>query len=547
MHDIFIVNYTNNRKLLEQFPHARIVNPAARLELFKTVAMQSVTRHAWLLDDRYDYSLFDFGFIPEWHQDSQIHVWQTSEARSGNTCLINAHEFLKQADQLDQVQNYQHICWHNETVPLTAIPEVVIWNFGGHDNNLNKLKAQYPDAKTLRYFGTHLEMMKKSAIYCSGPEFWILSSCCEYAKFDPTWKPSWEEENNIHCWASSTQKFGDTFYVDRLEFIKQDNLDKLEYFSTVYWREDGYPRLEWAVNYLKQTDLHTALKTHKFSTAYEYFVTPGSTLGSTVDPSLWEKRLLIAYNKNGHVTLCPRDCISHISTRILDYPYIQYHTCENSTQKPQDIVFISYDEKDADLNYEILKEQQPHARRLHGIDGMINALKIAANESTTTWFYAVFAKTKVAKEFKFDFTPNYLDTPGNYIFHAHNLITDYTYGHGAVLLYHSRLVADATSWGYDFTTSFPYTYIPMLSCYNDATTPWEAWRTSFREVLKLRDMNTIESHYRMHRWLTVGNGPVGEWSKKGAADAIKYTGSLSEANDWNWLRSYFIDNNSQCQ
>jgi hypothetical protein len=552
MHDIFIVNYSNGRNvdsLLKRFPHAKIIKPDRRMNLYRTVATQTATKHAWIIDNRYCYDQFNFDYTPEWHQADQIHVWQSSVSKSGNTCLLNAAAFLSQCENLSAVQNYEYICWHkNSVVSMLAIPDVVIWNFGGHDDNLNKLKECYPDAKVLRYFGTHLEMLKKSAAYTRSENFWVLSSCCDYTDFNPFWEPSWEEENSIHCWASGNQKFGDTFYVDKKYFLAQENtIDKLEYFDTIFWHSIGYPRLPWPVNYSTFEDLYTTIKNHRFSTVYEYFVMPGSEIGSTVDPSLWEKRHLIAYNRNGHVSLCPRDCISSILNKVADYPYIVYHNCEKSTETPQDIVFISYDEKDADLNWQILKKQQPTAQRLHGVDGMITALKIAAKTSKTPWFYAVFAKTKVATGFKFDFAPDYLDVPGNYIFHAHNLITDYTYGHGAVLLYHSKTVEDAVTWGYDFTTSFPYTYIPILSCYNDATTPWEAWRTSFREVLKLREMNTIESKYRMHRWLTVGNGTVGKWSIKGAEDAIKYVGSLEKANDWNWLRDYFITKHPQNQ
>lgn len=550
MYDIFIINYKNNfSNLLEKFPHAQIVEPVkSRLELYIDVAKKSTTKHSWIVDSRYDYSEFHFDYTPPWHQADQLHVWQDREPFGGNTCLINNYELLAQAKDLDQIQNYQHICWHKSTIPLIKIPDIIIWNIEGFDKNLNNLKKRFPTAKVLRYFGTHFEMVKKSCSYVSTDNFWILSSCCDYTEFDPSWKPSWQEEENIHCWPSGEQKFGDTFYVNKHSFLSQhDSVDKLEYVDSIYWKEIGYKRFPWPVNYIESDDIYTTVKNHKFRCIYEYFIAPGSTLGSTVDPSLWEKRPLIAYNNNGHVSLCSRGVINGISNRLLDYPYIQYHTCNKSTEKPQDIVFISYDEKDADLNWKKLKIQQPTATRLHGIEGMINALKVAANNSSTPWFYAVFAKTEIANGFNFDFKPNYLETPGNYIFQAYNRITDYTYGHGAVLLYHSKTVSEATSWGYDFTTSFPYIHVPLLSCYNGAQTPWEAWRTSFREVLKLREMNTVESKYRMHRWLTTGNGPVGNWSIAGAQDAVEYSGSLDQANDWHWLKYYFTNKHRQHQ
>ena len=114
-------------------------------------------------------------------------------------------------------------------------------------------------------------------------------------------------------------------------------------------------------------------------------------------------------------------------------------------------------------------------------------------------------------------------------------------------MYHCKTVIEAETWGYDFTTSFPYTAIPLLSCYNDARTPWEAWRTSFREVLKLKSMTTVESQYRLDQWLTIGEGDVGKWSIAGAKDAIEYTGNIEHANDWLWLDSFFKEKHPQHQ
>lgn len=537
MHDIFIVDHGNTdtvNLLLEQFPYAQCVAPQDRRSLYIEVAGKSVTRFSWIVDDRYDYSGFDFAYTPPWHQVDQIHVWQT------DTVLINNKTLLENINQYKNIQDFEYVCWHTETIPLIYCPDIVIWDFGGQKQNLDHLKSLYPGAHVLRYFGTHLEMMKKSCNYVNTKDFWVLSSCCEYGQFDATWKPAWEHEDSIHCWASESQKFGDTFYVHKQSFLAQaDSLERLEYYNSIRWIAPGYPRLPWPVNYSAHEDLYTTLKQHKFSTVYEYFVMPGSTLGSAVDPSLWEKRHLIAYNRNGHVSLCPRDCIGAISNKVKDYPYIQYHKCEKSLQKTQDIVFISYDEKDADLNYKILKDRYPQAKRVHGVKGNVMAYKAAAKLSSTPWYYAVFPKTQIDPQFEFDHHPDYLDTPGHYIFYAHNNITDYAYGHGGVKLYHVKTTLEIQQWGYDFTMSSPVTTIPVNSCYLEPATEYEAWRTSFREVLKLKNDNSIEGKYRLHRWLTVGNGKFGEYSQAGAAAAIEYNGDYKIANSWEWLREQF--------
>lgn len=540
--EIFVWDKHNNPNIRNQFPNATFLRYiGSKFSMMEKTARHASTPYFWVIDSSCNYDNFDFSWRPSWATDKHLHVWPTeNQKKGGDTYFVNTAEFKSQLLEIQSLNQYRVINWHKNNVKLATIPDIVVWSFGNNDENLAKIKKQFPNSKNLRYIGTHLEMVKKSTRYADSNYFWILSDCCDYENFDPNWKPDWETENSIHCWASGQQKFGDTFYVSKLDFLQEvDNLIKLEYYSSIVWHSNGYPRLPWPVNYVSLTDLYTTLKNHKFSTIYEYFVMPGSTLGSTVDPSLWEKRSLIAYNRNGHVSLCPRDCVNGISDRILNYPYIQYHNCEKSTQKPQDIVFISYDEKDADLNYKILKDRFPQAKRVHGVKGNVMAYKEAAKLSDTPWYYAVFPKTKIDPSFNFDIHPNYLETPGHYIFYAHNNVTDNFYGHGSVKMYHVKTTIEIEEWGYDFTLSSPVSIIPINSCFIEPADPYEAWRTSFREVLKLKNDVTVESRYRLHRWLTIGNGKFGEYSQAGAVAALEYNGDTKIANDWEWLREQF--------
>lgn len=533
---------TNIENIKEKFPNAIVLrNVGSRFDMINRSIRHIKTNNAWVISSKCNYNEFDFTWRPDWATEKHIHVWPTeNQNKGGDTFFIDVAEFQKQSINISRVEEYNDVTWHKQNVSLYDNVDIILWSFGGNTENLNKLKNKYPHAKTLRYIGTHLDMVKKSAKYTDSDYFWILSDCCDYKDFSSNWRPDWEEENSIHCWASGDQKFGDTFFIPKAEFLKEaDALEKLEYYSSIIWHKEGYARYPWPVNYADSEDLFTTLKNHKFSSIYEYFVMPGSTIGSDVDPSLWEKRLLIAYNKNGHVSLCPRDCISEISTKVRDYPYIKYHKCKNSTQKPQDIVFISYDEINADLNYEKLKKRFPNAMRIHGVKGNVQAYKAAAKLSTTPWYYAVFPKTVIDDNFNFNTNPDYLETPGHYIFNATNVVTDNCYGHGGVKMYHVKTTIEIENWGFDFTMSSPVTSIPVNSCFIEPADDYEAWRTAFREALKLRDQTDVESQYRLHKWLTVGNGPYGEASKNGAAAALEYNGDLTLANSWEWLREQF--------
>jgi hypothetical protein len=81
-----------------------------------------------------------------------------------------------------------------------------------------------------------------------------------------------------------------------------------------------------------------------------------------------------------------------------------------------------------------------------------------------------------------------------------------------------------------------------------AHTPWMAWRTAFREVIKLKGSTDVESKYRLDKWLK-NHGAVknGEWSIHGANDAVEYydsvNGDLTELRksyDWAWLATYVM-------
>ena len=115
-----------------------------------------------------------------------------------------------------------------------------------------------------------------------------------------------------------------------------------------------------------------------------------------------------------------------------------------------------------------------------------------------------------------------------------------------------QLVLNNPGIGLDFTLDSAHEVVPILSGvahYNE--TPWMAWRTAFREVLKLRaSLPDVENEYRIKQWLSVDHGR-GQWSKKGAEDAVEYYDevngdfdALKKSYEWEWLASYaFIRRN----
>jgi hypothetical protein len=177
----------------------------------------------------------------------------------------------------------------------------------------------------------------------------------------------------------------------------------------------------------------------------------------------------------------------------------------------------------------------------------VAAYHAAARLSTTPWFFAVFAKLEVSGTFDWAWQPDRLQEPKHYIFYARNPVNGLEYGHQAMIAYNRDLVLSNTGHGLDFTLDSSHEVVPILSgtayyC-NDA---WTAWRTAFREVLKLKATTDVESSYRLQQWLKENNtGIYFKWSHLGAQDAVEYYESvggdfteLKKSYEWAWLSSY---------
>jgi hypothetical protein len=419
--------------------------------------------------------------------------------------------------------------------------DVFIMDMGGHDENVQQILSKLPHAHAMRYMTNHLEMIKRAANRSRTEFFWVIASCCDYISFDFNYIPALWENEQIHCWASGNQKFGDTFLINVAAWKKQENIEKLEWYQSINWHKIGVQRLEWPKKEFTNTLIDACID-HTFTSLYTLFYSPTTINPISYDMQLWENRQIIAFNTSGHVALCPRDVKQVLKSQIYDYRYILYVNSEKTQQNPQDIVFISYDEENAENNWNKLKGKFPRSQRVHGVSGMLAALKEAANKVATPYFYAVFAKTEINDNFDFNYNPDYLKEKSNYVFRAYNPVLDCSYGHGAIVMYNTQWMRSVESYEGDLTMTLPVVSVPIESCTNNFDeTPWSAWRTAFREVYKLyhKSNKSIEDQYHLHLWLTSNRRKNGKWSKLGALHATKIVINSNKLNDWNWLEKEF--------
>ena len=152
-------------------------------------------------------------------------------------------------------------------------------------------------------------------------------------------------------------------------------------------------------------------------------------------PDYWSPPTIYTFGDDNDIMLIPKDAGPHIIEQVYDYPHIKKLDIQATERTLMDVIFISYDEPNAEKHWKMLKEKCPRAKRVQNIKGQTEAYHTAAKLSKTEWFYAVFAKHEPVESFNYDWQPNRLKAPCHYIFYGINEINKLEYGHSGVILY----------------------------------------------------------------------------------------------------------------
>jgi len=490
----------------------------------------------WTVPDSVDTDSFDFTWHPDATEEPYIYQFGTQHQRTGGPqYVIPGAVNIKYIDQ---------IRIRTERV-ATAIYEI---------DHLDGHAGQIKDTtRTVRYFDNYLDTLKRIANSVPDEhEFvWICSSICDYRDFDFTWHPEQWQASMLHVFPSDGEKFGDTFFMHVPTFrYRSEKLKLLDWYD-INFMDRSVPRRPLPLIQHSYDTHVAAIKTLDFDGPLAVFSVAGATEEIPAVP-LWREKTktVVPLSPGASQVIVPKAAVPYIQTQAYDYPYIDRTQRHMYDDAPLDIVFIDHGESQADYNY----LQLPHTtipNRIHrssGVTGRVAAYQAAARLSTTPWFLAVFAKLEVNPEFDWSWQPDRLQEPKHYIFHAQNPVNELVYGHQAMIAYNKNLVLKNTAPGLDFTLDQAHEVVPILSgtaWY--ANNPWTAWRTAFRECIKLRhSLPDVENEYRLNQWLTRDN-TKGQWSLKGAEDAVEYYDAvagdfaeLKKSYDWAWLASYAL-------
>ena len=219
-----------------------------------------------------------------------------------------------------------------------------------------------------------------------------------------------------------------------------------------------------------------------------------------------------------------------------------------------DIVFISYDEPNADLHYADLCNKVPWAKRGHGVKGSDHAHKAAAQLSDTEWFITVDGDNIVDTKF-FALELEMKDPKVQvYGWCGRNRINGLRYGNGGLKIWkkdfvlnmktHEASTSDRAQ--VDFCWEDGYKNFPKVYSESIITgSPFQAWRAGFREGVKMTLLDGVRipkeeikqqiwwhNLHRLKIWSTVGaheeNGlyaiygaRLGQW--------------MANCTDWNYV------------
>jgi hypothetical protein len=242
----------------------------------------------------------------------------------------------------------------------------------------------------------------------------------------------------------------------------------------------------------------------------------------------------------------------------------------------QDIIFLSYDEPNAEKNYADLCTKVPWAKRVHGVKGSDAAHKACAAQSETEYFVTVDADNIVDPKFlevEIDLSALGLTSENVFSWCGRVNVNGLMYGNGGLKLWTRKFVnemkthenSDPTDLKGKVEFCFDDRYYQFNENYSESftnATPFQAWRAGFREGVKMsldqgakvKDLKHIwwQNYHRLLIWSSVGTDVEnGIWSILGAREGCYKTmctdWDYSQVRDFDWLTEYWNSTHEQAE
>lgn len=224
------------------------------------------------------------------------------------------------------------------------------------------------------------------------------------------------------------------------------------------------------------------------------------------------------------------------------------------------VVFLSYDEPNADSHFKQLQKIRPDALRVHGVKGSDTAHKHCANLAKTNRVIIVDGDNLVNPRVFYETIE--INDQANFnncvlSYSGQNIVNNTRYGNGGIKCWPTDLLlsmrthenSDQASVDFDCTNYLQLNRVGSMTVIN--ASPRQAWRAGFRDGVKLlhsgnNNFATIDwrNRDRLYSWLHVGSDTInGIWAILGARLGCQMLISgldITVLNDFDQLNKLFL-------
>ena len=346
------------------------------------------------------------------------------------------------------------------------------------------------------------------------------------------------------------------------EQIPKKNLDRLKIWATL---GSDVKNGKWAVYGAREGCYKTMCTDwdHVHVRDFEYLNNLWNTEYSKIEEDKLDYEITgLGYTLNNDLDLgIPEDIYDEKQSKFFKSVYVppqrtpqDFLTTEESSN--YDIVMISYNEPNAEKNWENLKQKFPRAKRVHGVKGIPKAHVEAAKLCTTDLIWIVDGDAEIVNDFVFDYVSPEHEKDYVKVWRSINPINGLEYGYGGVKLFPRLATLNMDITKPDMTTSIsrhfkPIKVVSNITAFN--TDAFSAWKSGFRECCKLASaiidrQKQDETNHRLDVWCSDADNtiPFSKFAVEGARAGREYGQTykddikrLNLINDFDWLKENF--------
>jgi hypothetical protein len=544
LYDIFyvskgIIDDLEWKRFREKVPSAQKIE---NVKTFNDIKTKSFTKFFWVVwNDLNVEDSFTFDYrVSKWDEE-YVHVWLNNTTYDGIVLFPKAatisqkefdHRFFVNKKEIDKVASNPkpfekfYINTYEEYLQALDIASTdmfwVIWNDIVLDFDFNYYVPFYDS------FHRNLTHIFKNGEFFDGLCLFSKKTKISKKEFDHRFFVN-KKEVDINA---SVPKIYDKFIVENYQ----------DYLTA---KENSTTDLFWIIP--KEVEILESFNFNLYFTKY-----------NTVERNLNHVFKHIFRNEETYngISLVPKS--SNLSKKEIDFRFLvekKKYDIVASKLKVYDIVFISYNEPNADENFEKLKMTFPRAKRVHGVKGIHQAHIAAAKLADTDMFWVVDGDAIIVEGFNFDHEASVYEKDIVHVWRSQNPINDLVYGYGGVKLLPRNLTINMDLTKPDMTTSISSKFravklLSNITAFN--TDSFNTWKSAFRECTKLsskiidRQVDN-ETAQRLDVWCSIGKDRLfGEYAIAGAIAGREYGSTnvgnidaLKKINDFDWLLDRF--------